>query len=94
MAYQLVPKVEAKIYHIIIKNNAFHPDYLKVEKGSIVEWKVCTDSIEENETSLYHMGKRSHVIAFKNLPNESPMLKDNDKFKVRFLESGHFQYYC
>ena len=68
-------KQEAKFYQIIIKNNSFQPDYLKIEKGSIVEWKVCNDSREENETSLYHMDSRSHVIAFKNLTHESPILK-------------------
>lgn len=70
------------------------PNYLKVEKGSIVEWIICPDSIEENEQSLYHLNSRSHVIAFKDIPHESPILKVKDKFKVRFLESGNFYYFC
>jgi plastocyanin len=67
---------------------------LKIEKGSIIEWKVSNESIEENETSLYHMSKRSHVIAFNNLNTESPMLKENDTFRVKIHECGHFSYFC
>ena len=76
----------------MIQNNTFVPDYLKIEKGSVVEWKVCSTNTEQNETSLYHNNRRSHVIAFHDLPTESPMLKNNDTFKVKFEECGHFQY--
>ena len=59
-----------------------------MEKGSIIEWKVQQSANDENDTSLYKMESRSHVIAFKNIPIESPVLKDNDSYKVRVKESG------
>ena len=69
----------------------FEPEYLKIKKGSIVEWKICSNSLEENESSLYHNSKRPHVISFFDVPVESPpMIKENETFKVRFLEVGHF----
>ncbi len=40
------------------------------------------------------MESRSHVIAFKNIMIESSVLKENDTYKVRVKESGHYQYYC
>ena len=60
----IVPLTQSKTYHITIKNNEFSPHYLKIEKGSIVEWKVCSSDYELNESSLYHLDSRSHVIAF------------------------------
>ena len=70
-----------------MKNNTFQPDHLKVEKGSIIEWKVQESNMSENDTSLYKMESRSYVIAFKNIPVESPVLKNNETFKVRVKES-------
>jgi hypothetical protein len=37
----------------MVRNSKFVPENLKIEKGSIVEWKVCKDAMEENEISLY-----------------------------------------
>ena len=34
------------------------------------------------------------MIAFNIPQTESPLLKLNDTFKVKFLESGHFYYQC
>ena len=41
MNNMLLSKRDAKVYKILIKNNCFSPDYLKIEKGSIIEWQVC-----------------------------------------------------
>lgn len=38
-----------------------------------------------------------HVVAFEQAPlqqTESPLLRGNDTFKVRFLEVGHYPYRC
>jgi plastocyanin len=65
---------------------------LKIEKGSIVEWRMNSCSSEQD-------GDESrHVIAFES-PElqyiESEILKGpNDSFKVRFLESGVYSYRC
>ena len=89
-----VPREEAKTYSIMIKNNKFNPSNLKIEKGSIVEWRVHgdDDSCEESEFSLYTSHSRSHVVAFDNMMAESPMLKLDENYKVRFLEVGHFTF--
>ncbi|CDW87023.1 UNKNOWN [Stylonychia lemnae] len=87
-------KEEIKTYQIIVRNNKFIPDNLKIEKGSIVEWKIQEDLSEDSELSLYSSSTRSHVIAFNDLPTESSILRLNDTFRVKFHECGHFTYKC
>ena len=53
----------------------FKPHYLKIERGSYVQWIMCKDAIESNENSLYFEKSRSHVIAFDSIPVESPRLQ-------------------
>jgi plastocyanin len=88
----VVNQIESKTYTISVKNNKFNPENLKIEKGSIVVWQICEDSLDTVETSLYSGNSRSHVIAFQVPQTESPLLKLNDTFKVKFLECGHFSY--
>ena len=84
-------EVDAKV---VIKNDSFEPAHLKIEKGQIVEW-VVGSSLEENQSSLYCFSGRSHVISFDNLNAESDLLsKNTDSFKVRFLETGTYNYRC
>jgi plastocyanin len=63
----LVPVMESKTYKITIKNNAFIPDNLKIEKGSIVEWRVISDGSDFSHNSLYDSGSRKHVISFDSI---------------------------
>ena len=48
---------------------------LQIEKGSIVEWQLCPDAIEDDRNSLYYERSRSHVIAFDKINVESPKLE-------------------
>jgi hypothetical protein len=59
----------------MVRNNKFIPENLKIEKGSIVEWRILEDDLDTSDTSLYQSSSRSHVIAFNNMMIESPMLK-------------------
>ncbi len=65
-----------------------------------MEWVVSSDIKEGNESSLYYDKSRGHVIAFKDLPQESPVLSGSgsknksNTFKVKFLEVGSFPYNC
>lgn len=81
-----------KTYEIIVRNNKFNPENLKIEKGSIVHWRIIEDSNDFQESDFCYSSTRSHVIAFENLMIESPRVKVNESFKVRFLECGHFTY--
>jgi len=107
-----VPAFEPRTYQILIKDNRFEPEILKIEKGSIVEWRVSSsqtgaNGLEEDETEdfsnqrsnvhLYSSNTRRHVIAFESAQlaqTESPLLRSNDTFKVRFLEVGSYPYRC
>ena len=65
------PSFEPRTYQILIKDNKFEPDNLKIEKGSIVEWRVSSCSKEEIST-------QRHVVAFDSAPlamTESNLLK-------------------
>ena len=58
-----------------------------------MEWKVSEDNIEQNENSLFYSMNRSHVISFDNLNAESePLTKNSEGFKVRFLETGVYNF--
>ena len=83
-------------HKIVIENNQFCPNHLKIEKGQVVEWSVSSkDSIEQNANSLYYFANRSHVISFDNLNAESQMLsKSGGTFVVKFLETGVYTYRC
>ena len=89
-----VERKEPKIVEVIVRNNRFMPENLKIEKGSIVEWRISEDTNDFIENSYYIPSQKSHVIAFNSLMIESPILRENDLFKLRFLESGHFTYKC
>jgi hypothetical protein len=78
---------------------------LKIEKGSIVEWRVTSDEDDPLDDqnlefrNVYTSRSRRHVIAFETpmlMNTESPLLRPNgeDKFKVKFLEAGHYPYRC
>jgi len=87
------------VFNIEIKDKTFKPDYLKVERGSIVQWIMCNDAIESNENSLYFEKSRSHVIAFDSIADESPRLslsKDGKEttFRMQFKNLGVFTYKC
>ena len=61
----VVNQIESKTYTISVKNNKFNPENLKIEKGSIVVWQICEDTLDSDDTSLYSSTSRSHVIAFQ-----------------------------
>ena len=78
---------------------------MKIEKGSIVEWRVISDEndcIDEDNSIIsmvYSASTRSHVIAFESpmlAHTESSLLRPNgeNSFKVKFLEPGHYPYRC
>ena len=100
------PAFEPRIYQIKVRGDRFEPDNLKIEKGSIVEWRVISDEHDslDDETStismVYSASTRSHVIAFESpqlAHTESNLLRasgENNSFKVKFLEAGHYPYRC
>jgi hypothetical protein len=69
------PAFEPRTYQILIKpDNRFEPENLKIEKGSIVEWRIsagCSSSDQEEDFDSYLT--KSHVIAF-----ESPELQHTE----------------
>ena len=78
---------------------------MQIEKGSIVEWQLCPDAIEEDPNSLYHEKSRSHVIAFDDINVESPKLELSNEqsyrqnsrsttFSMSFTDTGKFSYKC
>eukprot|EP00347_Sterkiella_histriomuscorum_P013401 403364846 len=83
-------------YQIIVRNNKFIPENLKIEKGSIVEWRIQEDLEEESDITYYKNSSatRSHVVAFNDIHTESNILRLNDTFKVKFHECGQFTYRC
>ena len=67
------------IHNIKIANSKFYPDYLRIERGPVVQWSLDTNqdtSVETDFMSMYHMGKRMHVVSFDTLNEESNPLKD------------------
>ena len=40
-------------YTIEIRDRQFRPDYLVVEKNSIIEWKLCSDSNTAEHSEIY-----------------------------------------
>jgi len=82
------------VYRVQVLNSEFIPSTLRIERGSVVEWRVCADAKESNELSLYHNNNRAHVLAFKTLATESPLLRESETYTVRFLEPGIFEYGC
>ena len=84
-----------------MKNHRFEPEQLHIEKGSIVEWRVVLSTSSDNSSddpqSDYDDSTTRHVIAFECAPlalTESPLLKVNQTFRVRFLETGDYPYRC
>ena len=87
--------IETPAHIIQIKNDFFYPCFLKIERNSVVEWRVSVDNMEQNENSLFFFASRSHVISFSNLNAETkPLTKNSDGFKVRFLEPGVYNFRC
>jgi hypothetical protein len=85
-------------YQVVIKDQKFRPESLKIELGSTVEWHLQCDSVKD-EYSLYYERSRSHVIAFDSLSFESPLLRISNRgtpdvtkttFRITFLEPGTF----
>ena len=75
--------------------DSFEPAYLKVQRGSTVEWSRCESELELDEASLYHLSNRMHVISFHSINEESqPLRSPTDTFKLRFFETGVFKYQC
>jgi len=67
------------IHNIKIANHSFVPDYLRIERGQVIQWSLDTNndtSIESDYMSMYHMAKRMHVVSFDTLNEESNPLKD------------------
>lgn len=96
---------EPRTYQIKVKGDRFEPENLKIEKGSIVEWRVNSDEEDNiddkpNEfRNVYTSRTRRHVIAFETpmlMNTESPLLRPNgeDRFKVKFLEPGYYPFRC
>ena len=59
------PSFEPRTYQILIKNNRFEPENLKIEKGSIVEWRVsCSTSASpyssDNASSSHYDSDTDH----------------------------------
>ena len=78
---------------------------MKIEKGSIVEWRVISDehdTFDEESSAMnmvYSANSTSHVIAFESpllAHTESSLLRPTgeNSFKVKFLEPGHYPYRC
>lgn len=87
------------IHNVRIVNDRFEPAYVKIQRGEVVQWALdCSEKNEaddEIKSSLYHCGRRMHVISFDTLNEESNPLKDEkDTFKVRFFKTGVFSYRC
>ena len=62
------PAFEPRTYQILIKaDNRFEPENLKIEKGSIVEWRISTGcSSSDHEEDFDSFLTKSHVIAFES----------------------------
>ena len=85
------------IHNVRIVNDKFEPAYLRIQRGEVVQWALdCNEKKEVDDdsmSSLYHCGRRMHVISFDTLNEESNPLKDEkDTFKVRFFQTGLFSY--
>lgn len=79
---------------VTIYGDRFEPAEVKIDKGQTVEWSLKF-SLETNQTSLYHMKSRTHVVTFDDMPEESGLMRTiTDTFKVRFFETGVFTYKC
>ncbi len=93
------PAFEPRTYQILIKpDNRFDPENLKIEKGSIVEWRISNGCSSDQEDDLDSYLTKSHVIAFESPElqhTESQVLRgEKTSFKVRFLEPGLYPYRC
>jgi len=88
-----VPLSQQK-HTVHVKGANFEPAYLKVERGSIVEWVVLPQTPTSDPREFDIESRQSHVIAFSDLPTESPVLREHQSFRVRFLERGVFNYQC
>lgn len=86
------------IHNVHILNDKFEPAYLKIQRGEVVQWSLGSSESTQNDdskSSLYHCGKRMHVISFDTLNEESePLKEEKDTFKVRFFQTGLFSYRC
>jgi hypothetical protein len=68
------PAFEPRTYQILIKSdNRFEPENLKIEKGSIVEWRISNSCSSDQEDDFDSYLSKSHVIAF-----ESPELQHTE----------------
>ena len=86
---------EPKKHKVKIIRDRFEPNYLKITKGSTVEWSLEDPSTEGNQSSLYHNQKRMHIVSFDAIPEESePFRSASDTFKLRFFNEGTFDYRC
>lgn len=72
------------------------PDYLRIEKNSIVEFVLCNDSAPSEHSELYSGKSRSHMLYFNEIGVESPKLELGGKtsFTMNFTDSGKFYYEC
>ena len=81
----------------ITQDRTFDPQTLRIQKGDSVEWSLLFESessnLERNQSSLYHLNNRSHVVSFRAIDEESdPIRKPDDEYKLRFFNIGVFHY--
>ena len=90
-------------YNIQIKNMAFVPEHIRIEKGSTVTWQVCADTNSRSSSMFYGGSSRSHIISFDDIFVESPKLElaassastpRKDTFTMSFQDVGIFTYGC
>lgn len=79
MAIILICSVaSAKTEQVLIKDFAFHPDKITIQKGDTITWT--------------HPGPASHTVKFSD--SESPILKDGGQYSKTFNTPGTFNYEC
>lgn len=72
---------------------------MKISKGDTVEWSLvqteASSNVERNQSSLYHLNNRSHVVSFREINEESdPIRTASDTYRLRFFNIGVFHYQC
>lgn len=79
MAIILISGVaSASTAQVLIKDFAFHPDKITIQKGDTVTWT--------------HPGTASHTVKFSD--SESPILKNGAQYSKTFNNAGTFNYEC
>jgi hypothetical protein len=73
------------------------PEVIRIEKNSIVEFKLVKDSAEFERSEVYQGRARSHMLYFDQIGVESPKLElsgGHTSFVMNFTDAGKFTYEC